>query len=130
MGPSKAVEIQHRTPSPNTQSGASVKFRAVILFFETFFCLLRARFIKAAGHKNTHTDSPPYNNHAEVGFGNCFRALGFLERKDPGANAGAFVGNMLIPPRPPIANFTRGVSLETFSRPYLLRHCGLAESLQ
>ena len=103
--------MQHRTSPPCTQSGASVEFRVVILVLSKhFFCLFRARFIKAAGYKNTHTDSPPYNNHAAIGFGNLFRALGVLKSRDQGATAGAFAGNMRIPPRPPSANFSRGVS--------------------
>ena len=37
------MEIQHRTPSPNTQSGASVKFRAVILVLSKHFFVFYAR---------------------------------------------------------------------------------------
>ena len=89
--------MQHRTSSPCTQSGASVEFRVVILVLsKPFFCLFRARFIKAVGYKNTHTDSPPYNNHAEIGVGNLFRALGVWETRDPGANVGAFAWNMFL----------------------------------
>ena len=80
------------------------------MYFRIFFWLLRACFIQAAAIENTHTDSPPYNNHAEIGFGNCFRALGVLECGDPGANVGAFVGNAAILPGAHSVRFTRGVS--------------------
>ena len=102
--------MQSKTPSPNTHSGVSAKSKAVIYVLSKPFFFLRACFIQAAATENTHTDSPPYNNHAEIGFGNCFRALGVLESRDPGANFGAFVGNIPIPPRAPGARFTRGVS--------------------
>ena len=81
--------MQHRTPSPNTQSGASVKFRA---------------------DKNTHTDSPPQNNRGCIGFGSCGRALHVLKSGDPGANVGAFAETAAIPLRAPVAFLTRGVS--------------------
>ena len=42
------------------------------------------------------------------------RAVRPKRMADPGANAGAFVGNMPIPPRAPGARFTRGEYFEYF----------------
>ena len=56
---------------------------------------------------------------AEIGFGNCFRALGVLESRDPGANVGAFFGNMPIPPRAPGA---RGHYLVTVTFEWSFAH--------
>ena len=108
--------MQSRTPSPNTHSGVSAKSKAVIYVLSKPFFFLRACFIQAAAIENTHTDSQPWDNHAEIGFGNYFRALGVLESRDPGANAGAFVGNMPIPPRAPGAAALHGAFHTTGTR--------------
>ena len=61
--PRKAVAMQHKTPPPNTQSGASAKFRAVMLVLSKPFPLLRARFTTAGSpqkkHRRAAVEKPP-----------------------------------------------------------------------
>ena len=104
------VAMQHRTPSPNTQSGASVKIKAVFNVLSKLFLLLRACFIPGRRPKKEEAESPPYNNHGDIGFGSCGRALHVLKSGDLGANVGAFAEHAAIPPRAPGARLTRGVS--------------------
>ena len=104
--------MQHRTPSPNTQSRASVKFRAVILVLSKQFLSFTRVFHLKQLRPKTHTPTRHRRTTAvrDAGFGNPGRALHVLERGHTGANAGAFTGNAAVPPGAHSARFKPGVS--------------------
>ena len=89
--------MQHRTPSPNTQSGASVKFRGVMLvLLEHFLPFSYARVSRQHDPKNAHRLATA-ENHRGTGFGGRGNALGVLEKRQLGASVCAFVGNVAVP---------------------------------
>ena len=68
--------MQHRTPSPSTQSGASVEFRAFMSVLSKQFSFYARVSFKHDNNKiPLPTDSPPQNNHRDAGFGNRSHAL-------------------------------------------------------
>ena len=103
--------MQHRTPSLNAQSGASLKIRAVFNVLSIFFCFDARDSYQGDAPKKKKQGRRRRITTAISGLGvAAVRFIHVLKSGDPGANVGAFAENAAIPLRAPVAFLTRGVS--------------------